>query len=253
MQTKKATPKDPAGQGLRAITSRSNQRGDGDAIGGRIEKPERLTDLAYGRLREAIGDFSLKPGESIGEPDLSSRLGISRNSTREALIRLEAGGFVSRQAGGRWFVYAMSSADAEEVYECRAALEGLAAQRAARLAAEGVFDPMPLHIALEAARQAFREGDPEAVAKHSDEFHVGLVQAAGNRKLTTLLDALQPQFRYNRLMMMRHGVREGFLDENAALLRAVLAGDAPGAQEIVKKIAAADLRAVVEMQNSGQL
>ena len=253
MQTKKATPEDSAGQVRRAITSLSSQRGEFDGIGGRLEKPERLTDLAYRRLREAIGNFSLKPGESIGEPDLSSRLGISRNSTREALIRLEAGGFVSRQAGGRWFVYAMSSEDADEVYECRAALEGLAAQRAARLAAKGAFDPAPLQAALAAARQAALQGHSESVAKHSDEFHAGLVEAAGNRKLATLLDALQPQFRYNRLMMMQHGVREGFLDENEALLRAVLAGDAAGAQELVKEIAAADLRAVVEMQNSGQL
>ena len=239
--------------GLSAVGEMSGDENDGHGIGGRLQKPERLTDLAYRRLREAIADFSLKPGQPIGEPELSARLGISRNSTREALIRLETVGFVSRQAGGRWFVYVMTPEDAVEVYECRASLEGLAAVRTASLAAAGEFDPSPLEASLVAAHQAFGRKDFEAIAKHSGEFHDALIRAAGNRKLVSLLDALQPQFRFNRLMMMRHGTRTGFLGENEALLKAVAAGDGPGARALVEQIAAVDLAAVLKLHELGHL
>lgn len=218
-----------------------------------LEKPQRLTDLAYRWLREAIADFSLMPGQSVGEPELSARLGISRNSTREALIRLEAAGFVSRRAGGRWFVYVMTPKDAEEVYECRASLEGLAVYRAAEKASTGDFDAAPLRQHLIAARQAFDEKDFEAVARHSGEFHDDLIASADNQKLISLIDALQPQFRFNRLMMMRHGARSGFLSENEALLDAVVAGDGELARKTVEEITANDLSAVLRLHEDGHL
>lgn len=235
------------------LESSSQNLDDDRGIGERLQRPERLTDLAYRRLREAIADFSLKPGQPVGEPELSARLGISRNSTREALIRLETVGFISRRAGGRWFVYVMTPEDASEVYECRATLEGLAATRASALAAEGKFNPLPLKAALESARDAYSQHDFEAVAKYSGEFHDELIKSAGNRKLASLLDALQPQFRFNRLMMMRHATRAGFLDENEALLSAVSAGDAERARHVVEEIAGADLKAVLGLIDSGHL
>lgn len=222
-------------------------------LGGRIEKPRRLTDLAYRQLREAMADSRLKPGQSIGEPELSSWLGISRNSTREALIRLETMGFVSRRAGGRWFVYAMNERDAREIYECRSCLEGLAVVRASRNAQEYGFVSSPLEYALEQAQAAYTVGDFELVAQFSGEFHDNLVVASGSQKLTFLLETLQPQMRFNRVAMMRHNRRSGFLRENELLLEAVKSGDGTRARQIVDEIASSDLEAILELISEGYL
>ena len=200
-----------------------------------------------------MADFSLRPGQSIGEPELSRKLGISRNSTREALIKLETVGFVSRRAGGRWVVFEMSPTDAEEMYECRAALEGLAARRAARLAVEEHLDLRPLEVALDRGRESLASEDFAAAARHSGEFHDGLIEAAGNKKLTSLFESLQPQFRFNRLMMLRHHTRRGFLDENSAILAAVRDGDQGLAQRLVGESADNDLAAVLKLYEQGLL
>ena len=48
-----------------------------------------LRDQAYARLRDAILDGTLEPGEQLRDAELSEWLGLSRTPIREALARLE--------------------------------------------------------------------------------------------------------------------------------------------------------------------
>ena len=70
----------------------------------RVEVP-LLREEAYGRLRQAIMDGELAPGQQLRPDDLAEVLGLSRMPIREALARLRAEGLVEtrprtgRQAG----------------------------------------------------------------------------------------------------------------------------------------------------------
>src|ERR1700684_4120958 len=100
-------------------------------LGGPLATPVSLSQHAGERIQQAILENRLPPGSPVAEPRLAKEFGISRTALREALVRLEAEGYVVRGKGGRRRVFRMSRQDAIDIYECRGALEGLAAGLAA--------------------------------------------------------------------------------------------------------------------------
>ena len=85
-----------------------------------------LRDAAVLRIREAILQGRLKPGQRILEADMAQELGISRAPIREAIRQLESEGLVVSRAHRGTYVTTLSSQDAREIFSLRAALEGLA-------------------------------------------------------------------------------------------------------------------------------
>jgi GntR family transcriptional regulator of vanillate catabolism len=84
-------------------------------------------------LRSSIlaGDF--QPGERIYEVNLSEQLKVSRTPIREALKALAGEGLLDYIPNRGYHVREYSVDDIVQAYEIRAALEGLAAKRAAQL------------------------------------------------------------------------------------------------------------------------
>ncbi|MBG0719324.1 GntR family transcriptional regulator, partial [Microbacterium sp. 2C] len=58
-----------------------------------------LRDDVHARLRDAIVDGSLAPGEQLRDGDLATRLGVSRTPVREALLELARAGLVQATPG----------------------------------------------------------------------------------------------------------------------------------------------------------
>ncbi|WP_256200440.1 GntR family transcriptional regulator [Verrucomicrobium spinosum] len=68
------------------------------------------------QLSEAILSGELAPGQHVPEPELASRLGVSRAPVREALLELERHGLVTFDAAGgptsfssRWKIWRRST------------------------------------------------------------------------------------------------------------------------------------------------
>src|SRR5688500_13722843 len=76
-----------------------------------------LRDAVHDRLRDAIVDGTLAPGEVVRDTELATWLGVSRTPVREALLRLGETGLV-RSAPGRSTVVA--EIDLAEVREAHA-------------------------------------------------------------------------------------------------------------------------------------
>jgi len=56
---------------------------------------KRLSDVVSDQIKRLISDGALMPGDRLpAERDLATQLGVSRPSLREALIRLEADGYI---------------------------------------------------------------------------------------------------------------------------------------------------------------
>src|SRR6185295_15074645 len=110
----------------------------------------RATPIVVVTVREALFERRYRPGEFLGtEKDLAARHGVSRIVARDALRTLEALGIVdiSRGAGGgaritrgnpQLFAEALAvqlelaDIDREEIMTAQGAVEGLAAELAAR-------------------------------------------------------------------------------------------------------------------------
>ena len=83
-------------------------------------------------VRRWIIDGTLSANEEINQQEVATRLGVSRSPVRDALRRLEGMGLVTINPNQRAVVTSFTLDNMREIFEMRAALEGLAAYHAAR-------------------------------------------------------------------------------------------------------------------------
>jgi DNA-binding GntR family transcriptional regulator len=146
----------------------------------RAVPPAGLADGVYERLRSAIVRGELRPNERLVEADLADWLEVSRTPVRECLQRLATERLVANRRRG-WIVLEHSIEDIREIYGVRAALEGYAAQLAARQASpDQVYRIMAL-ARIDPATYA----DPprHGFVEYNQQFHDSVVEACGNSRL----------------------------------------------------------------------
>ena len=214
---------------------------------GKIQRPNKLTEIVIAKLRLLIIEGRLKPGDRLpSEKDLCTAFDVGRSSIREALQCLEHLGLVqSRQGIGRFLAKA-SPAHAEsanwgqifeqspvfELMEAREYLEVVVARLAAQRASDEAIAEMELIL------RDIKDGavdDPDKFFIAELEFHQALSRASGNRVLAELV----------RLVIRRvHGEAERFLrtvphtcretaEMSEQLLQAIVEGDSERAGEIM--------------------
>jgi DNA-binding GntR family transcriptional regulator len=86
-----------------------------------------LREQALDQLRNAVTSGEIAPGTRLVETELSSALGISRGTLREALRQLQQEGLVEVGERGRLTVRTLTDTEILDMFAVRAALEGLAA------------------------------------------------------------------------------------------------------------------------------
>lgn len=142
----------------------------------------RASDAAYQQIKLWIQTGHAAPGHLIDEAEVMAQLGMSRTPVREALLRLQAEGYVEvrRHKGIR--VLPLSADDMRELYQMISALENTAVELiAARRPGAEEFEAVEDAIAQMQEHQS-----PESVGKwgEADErFHRELLKLSGNKRL----------------------------------------------------------------------
>jgi DNA-binding GntR family transcriptional regulator len=189
-----------------------------------------LRDDVYGRLRDAIVDGSLAPGEQLRDGELATWLGVSRTPVREALLRLAEAGLVVAQPGRSTTVSSLDLRDVRDARDVVAAMHELAVREAV-----GSLTPADLEGMREANRRfraAIEQGDVEAAVRADDELHGIPVAVASNRALAAVLDQFTPVLRRaERLRFSSLGGRAS-LARHDELIRLCAAGDADQAAAV---------------------
>ena len=154
-----------------------------------LERSPTLTEDAYKRIRQAIVDRSLAPGERVTESGLAQMLGVSKTPVREALVRLREVGLVRPDGQRGVRVVDLSSEVLDDVFEVREALELAGLDRVVRVAGQrGLAE---LESAAANSIAAAQEGDDEAFARWDAAFHLELAKLSGNQhRLKLLRDTL---------------------------------------------------------------
>lgn len=146
-----------------------------------ILQSQSLTTLVQREIERMIVGGELGAGAKLSENAIAVKLGVSRGPVREALRALEPTGLVRVEKNRGVFVRQISLAEANEIYEVRAALDGLIG----RLAAERI-QPAQLARLREIVKRMHSVGrmhDASAYFPLNIEFHDVLAEAAGNRAL----------------------------------------------------------------------
>jgi DNA-binding GntR family transcriptional regulator len=192
-----------------------------------------LRDQAYARLRDAILDGTLEPGEQLKDAELAAWLGLSRTPIREAVARLEEYGLVETKPQSYTRVAALSARDARDAFTVYAALEALAASLGVpRLTAA---DLETMRAANRDFADALAATDVDAAIAADDRFHAVLVQAAANREISRSLERLLPTIR--RLERARFGSLAGrrSIEQHERIIALCAAGDAERAAEAIRE------------------
>ena len=192
-----------------------------------------LRDQAYVRLRDAILDGTLEPGEQLKDAELAEWLGLSRTPIREALARLEEYGLVETAPNRYTRVTQLSAADARDGFTVVAALHSLAARLGVPRVAESELAAM--RKANEDFAAALRAVDVDRALAADDRFHGVLVQASANREIARSLERLMPKVR--RLERARFGSLAGrrSVEQHDRIIELCSRGEAEQAAEAVRE------------------
>lgn len=140
-----------------------------------------LVTLAQQEIERRIISGDIAAGTKLNEADMASLLGVSRGPVREAFRGLSQAGLVRVEKNRGVFVRQVSLEEADEIYEVRAALEGLIGKLAARRIAMAEIEQ--LRGLVKRMHQAQRSKRPEDYFALNVEFHDVLARAARNNAL----------------------------------------------------------------------
>lgn len=214
--------------------------------------PEKLSHAVVRQIERLILQGILRPGERLpAERELSERLGVSRPSLREAVSELQAAGLLTARPGaGIYVAEVLGSAFApalirlfgshdEAVFDYldfRSDMEGLAAERAARL---GSDTDLAVIAAIFAKMQAaHQKRNPEDEAALDAQFHMAIIEASHNvimlHMMRSMYDLLREGVFYNRQIMFRQkNTRDLLLDQHRAINAALQQRDPEAARAAV--------------------
>ena len=189
-------------------------------------------ESAYRRIKAAIFDFVLLPGQGFTESDMAARLEMSRTPVREALFRLELEGYVQVAFRSGWSVSPFDFKKLEELYDLRIVLECTAVDRLC--AAEPMAD-LGMLKAVWLVPEKERKTETTEVAALDEAFHATLVSAAGNHEMARVHADVTDGIRIVRRLDFTQPPRiTATYDEHAKILRSVLARRADAAKLMLR-------------------
>ena len=182
-----------------------------------------LAKLVVDSIRDRILSGAYEPGERLVEAHLSTELGVSRMPVREALRVLAAEGIVSIEPRRGATVATYSSEQVRELVEVRATLEALNAKLAAKRR-----DPDHIRKLEKILAAGSKNSEKTELAKLNEDnniFHEALAEGAANSTLREMVRSLRERTAVIFAPHSRKRAKQNW-EEHAAILRAVVAGDA---------------------------
>jgi DNA-binding GntR family transcriptional regulator len=189
---------------------------------------------AYAALRKDIVSGALSPGERLVEEELAERLGQSRGAIRAAILHLEHDGLVVRERNRGARVRRVTTQEALEILEARAALESLAAGYAALRRTDAEAQELRDLAADMARLQA--DGALLAMSERNAVMHRRILDISGHRVASDICERLNSQIvRFQFRTVLAPGRSAKSLAEHAAIAEAIAAGDRGAAEAVMRR------------------
>lgn len=215
--------------------------------------PEKVSHAIVRQIETLILRGILRAGERLpSERELSEEFGVSRPSLREAIAELQATGLlISRANAGIFVADVLGSAfspaltrlfgvHSEAVFDAldfRRDMEGLAAERAARLGSD--TDLAVVQSVFDRMEAAHTKHNPTDEAQLDTDFHLAIIEASHNvvmlHMMRSMYDLLREGVFYNRkIMFQRRTTRDMLLEQHRTINDALQSRDASGARAAVE-------------------
>lgn len=213
---------------------------------------EKLSSAVVRQIEQLVLRGILQPGERLpAERELAERLGVSRPSLREAIGTLQDDGLLTSKAGAGVFVanvlgssfgpaliklFARHDEAIFDYISFRRDMEGLAAERAARLGSD--TDLKVVQAVFEKMEAAHSEKSAKREAQLDAQFHMAIIEASHNvvmlHMMRSMYDLLREGVFYNRQVMFQQRTTRGMLlEQHRAINDALQARNGPAARAAV--------------------
>ncbi len=194
-----------------------------------------LRGQVYDRLREELLNGSLKAGQRVDLDELARDIGVSRTPLREALIILDAEGFVTILPRSGIIINSLSLDDIRDLYDIIGALEG-----SVLFAAKGRMDDKALErmARLNEAMSAALDGcDWEGFYQRNLEFHGVFLGFSRNPVLLSAVDrAKRRLYDFPRKKGLITEWERASIREHGRILEHLRAGDFRAAAEYLRDV-----------------
>jgi DNA-binding GntR family transcriptional regulator len=203
--------------------------------------------LAGERLRRAIVAGDMAPGQRLVEEELAGMLGVTRASLRAALFDLAAEGLVERIPNRGARVRPITLDEAVAITECRMALEGLCAAKAAERVTES--EAARLRQLAEEMERSVAEGEPLKYSALNHELHRMVREISGQKIAAGLLERLNGQLvRHQFRLSLRPGRPQASLPEHLAIIAAIAGRRPADAEEAARRHLRSVITALLDQQ-----
>lgn len=196
---------------------------------------DRLSDIRDTSLAKLVRDDilasilngNLVPGQRINEPDVASRLQVSRVPVREALRELESSGIVISRKHSGVFVRQLTPKEVQDLYQMRGLLDGFAGRCAAQL-------PKPerneltqtLDTSIQTMKQAVTQQEVAAYYAENLRFHWLIVESVGNQQLAETYRGTVQKLHISRMKNLAKAAdMRTSIAEHSAIVKALRSGD----------------------------
>ncbi len=198
-----------------------------------------LTDDAIEKIKDMIVTGEIGPGDRLPkEPDLAERLGLSRNSLREAVRALTLMNVLDVRQGDGTYVTSLKPAllleamkfvmdfhhdeSLLQIFEVRRVLETAAAAMAATRMSEEAIEQ--LRMTLDTANE---DATIEEFMQSDVEFHRQLAAGCGNAVLCSLIEGIVPSTTRARIWrgLTQKNALQRSVSEHRMIYEAVAARD----------------------------
>jgi len=202
------------------------------------------TSQVHQEIRKRILDGVFRPSESLTELTLAEELGVSRNTVRKALLKLESEKLViieeNKRARVRWF----SIEEVIQHLEIRELLEGFMIRQSMPFLGDAEIEEM--RTSLSEMQKCLEVRDLLRYSQHNGRFHDVIYRVCPNRPAVEMTMAIKNQLkRYNIKTILIPGRGDDSLDEHSKILSAIERRDADGAETMMRRHIA-NLRTVLQ-------
>jgi len=212
-------------------------------------RPKKLSEEIVNQIKELISRGDLRPGQKIpSERELATFLGVSRPSVREAIMVLEAMGFLESRQGGGTYVRSLADVTIADplanmvkmrdprmlhaLTEVRIGLETWSAYLAAKRADEAEIEKLRQLYAIMVEQAASGGWDAEI----DFQFHLTITAASHNTLQVHVLDTIQTLFKATIAVALnefytKEGYIELLLNHHREILEAIANRDPEQARD----------------------
>lgn len=166
----------------------SSNTADRGALGP-LPPEESLREQVLGVIRTALLTGRIRQDEAYSAAALAKRFGVSTSPVREALLTLTNQGIMEAVRNRGFRVVPCDAEELEEVHELRTLLEAPGMRRVAESRDPAAIERF--RELLDRNERAARLGEVHAFLDTDQEFHLGLLALAGNRRLVDMVDSLR--------------------------------------------------------------